>query len=236
MDSNNPIKFKAISDFVLSVAPSFKGKNKPLALYERLISKTSISHEAPVQKHINAFRKFCVNNHSCISKGNFNFTDHKISYSDRVYIDMRAIVKSADKSETEIIRKHILTISALVYPEGNAKDLLKKSAGPKGNEADFLQGIMSQIENIATQDEGKGQDNPMAFVGNILQSGVFSQLVSGMSNGMDDGSLDMGKLMGIAQNMIGHLNPNNDAGSVEEVKDEGSDESREKEMVSKLKA
>jgi hypothetical protein len=198
--------FIAIKDFVEALASCFPTRNRPLALYARLIGKTSIENIEPVEKHIQCFRKFCIANESQISNKDCELKEWTIRYSERVYIDMKMVFNFADSDEKSIIWRHLLTLSALLHPEGNAREILK-SSGAVGKEADFIGNIMNKIENFSTQSDGKDDNNPMAFISNILQSGVFNQLVGGMGEGMESGELDLGKLMGIAKSMIGHLNP-----------------------------
>ena len=45
----------------------------------------------------------------------------------------------------------------------------------------------------------------MEAVASIMKSGVFAELVGGMGNGLQDGSLDLGKLMGTVQTMVTSL-------------------------------
>ena len=45
----------------------------------------------------------------------------------------------------------------------------------------------------------------MEAVASIMKSGVFAELVGGMGNGLQDGSLDLGKLMGTVQTMVSTL-------------------------------
>ena len=49
--------------------------------------------------------------------------------------------------------------------------------------------------------------NPMDTINNLMQSGVFNELISGMQTGLSDGSLDMSKLMGSVQGMMTKLSP-----------------------------
>ena len=59
------------------------------------------------------------------------------------------------------------------------------------------------------------QGFPMEAVTSIMQSGVFQELVTGMGEGLQNGDLDLSKLMGTVQNMVGNLNedPNSNNGT-----------------------
>jgi len=198
----NLIAFKAITTFTNELNENF-GSNKQnhaLKLYDRLISKTSLSHDKAIKKHIDCFRTFCVDNRDgLLSKDIKKFISSKVEYSPKVYIDFINIFNLADKETTEVIWNHLLTISALLDPAGNAKEILKKNK-EHATEADFLTDIINKVENHVKPDS-----NPMEAVSTILSSGVFTDLISGMNNGIQDGTLDLGKLMGTVQTMCSSL-------------------------------
>lgn len=202
---NSLITFKAISNFTTCLGEVFGQDHRALKLYAHLINKTTISHEKPIQKHIEAFRDFCIKNREAIfeKKNNMFVGDSKITYSNRVYIDMNAIFKEADMETQTVIWKHLLTISALTDPAGKARQILKDSKD-NVHEADFLTDIIGKVEKHVDPNA-----NPMDAVNSIMQSGIFNDLVGGMGNGLQDGSLDLGKLMGTVQTMVSSLNEQN---------------------------
>ena len=216
------ITFKAISNFINELSEVFAEQHKPLKLYSHLINKTTLSHEMAINKHQEAFQKFCQINREAIDNRNHkNLIENLISYSDKVYVDMEIIFALADKETQGIIWKHILTIAAIVDPESKAKLFLRaqnpSNKSANGNETDFLQDIISKIE----ENVDDNTSNPMEAVSSIMQSGVFTDLIKGMGNGLQDGSLDLGKLMGTVQNMVGNINEqhnqNPDSGADEAV-------------------
>jgi hypothetical protein len=198
------VTFKAISNFTTSLEEVFGKEERPLKLYVHLISKTTLAHEKAIQKHIEAFRTFCISNREAFEQKNISkLVQTKISYSERVYIDISKIFSRADKDTTDVIWKHLLTISALVDPTGKARQILKETArkgtGP-AKEANFLNDIIDKVEKHVDPNA-----NPMEAVSSIMNSGIFTELVGGMGNGLQDGSLDLGKLMGTVQNMVSSL-------------------------------
>ena len=132
-----------------------------------------------------------------------------IQYSERVYIDIKLILKLADEQTCDAIWNHLLTISAFVDPAGNAKEILKANLkatnGDNINENMFLENIISQVEK-AIPSNGSGDADPMKMISSIMQSGVFTELIGGMNQGLSNGSLDIGKLMGTVQGLIGGMN------------------------------
>lgn len=197
MDETPLLTFKAICNFINDLADVFGNKHKPLKLYKRLINQTQISHDQAIKKHITVFHDFCISNRDAIFTQNpaiINST--QISYSSRVYIDMRIIFKLADNDSIPVIWKHLLTISALIDPAGNAKNILKKNVDEKKSSVDetqFLSEMITKFENTITPDS-----NPADAIGAIMKSGMMTDLV----NNMQGGKLDLGKLMGAVQNMV----------------------------------
>jgi hypothetical protein len=198
----NLLTFRAISTFTNDLSEIFGGENHSLKLYQRLLNKTTITHEKAISKHIIAFKNFCVSNREAIlSKSLDKLLVDKIEYSSRVFIDIGTIMKSADKETLSIIWKHILTISAFVDPAGRAKDILKKTES--SNESNFLENIINKVESNVNPNS----TNPMEAVSSILNSGVLSELFTDMSSQTQNGSLDLGKLMGTVEKMCNSLAP-----------------------------
>lgn len=204
------ITFKAICNFTNDLSEVFGENHRPLKLYAHLINKTTLSHEQAIKKHIEAFHSFCVKNREAISSKNIKAVNEtKIEYSSRVYINMKEIFELADKETTGVIWKHLLTISALVDPSGKARRILKEQKeNGGGDEVNFLSDIIAKVEDKVNPDA-----NPMEAVTSIMQSGIFNDLVQGMGSGLQNGSLDLNKLMGTVQNMVTKLS--DDAGDKE---------------------
>jgi hypothetical protein len=192
------ITFKAISNFANELGEVFSDKHRPLKLYVHLINKTTLVDDEPIQKHINAFKSFCITNRDSIYTKSKKLTKDKIFYSKRVFINMKDIFELSDAETTSTIWKHLLTISAIVDPAGKARDILKEeSKNGSGDEINFLTNIISKVESNIKPDS-----SPVEAITSIMQSGIFNDLISGMGTGLQDGSLDLSKLMGTVQKMV----------------------------------
>jgi hypothetical protein len=215
MVDNYLIIFKAIANFTNCLCEVFGEQHRNLKLYSHLINKTTLAHEKPILKHIEAFKIFCINNQEGIENKNYNiFDNHRIIYSERVYIDLFVILKESDISTSSVIWKHILTISALVNPSGKAKQILKEAStksSSSNDEMDFLTNIIDKVEQNVSPD-----DNPMQAISSIMKSGVFQELISGMGNGLQNGTLDLNKLMGTVQSMVKDINHENGGGETDD--------------------
>jgi hypothetical protein len=197
--------FKAISNFTCELSELFGDKQKSLKLYARLIKATTLNHDVAIKKHFDAFRKFCIENRDAIMEKNHANLTGNVTYSDRVYINLINIFQHADAETKSAIWKHILIISALVDPAGKAKQVLREQQENKESSggADFLSNLISKVEAHIDTDANA---NPMQAVQSIMASGVFTELVGGMNDGLSNGTLDIGKLMGTVQGMMGAMN------------------------------
>lgn len=204
IDNTSLTIFRAIVEFVSAINESFGKNHKPLRMYNRLIDQTTIKHEGPIKKHIEAFREFCVNNREAITEKKYGKILYpRISYSEHVYINMETIFKHADRETTEVIWSHILTISAMVDPTGRAKKVLQESKANNSsaaNETNFLANIINKVEENVDINA-----NPAQAMSSILSSGIFNDVIQGMGAGLQDGTLDLGKLMGSVNSLVAGL-------------------------------
>lgn len=212
MDDTTLIAFKAIASFINDLSEEFGKRQKSLLLYGRLIQKTGIVHEKPILKHLDAFRSFCVSNREAIQIQDKNkLVQTRIVYSDNVYVDVSHIFNMADKETSEIIWRHILTISAILDPANNAKQILmesieqKKQSGEGSHEEEFLTNLINKVESSI--DPSAVSDNPMQAVSSLMSSGIFTDLIGSMQSGLSNGNLDINKLLGSVQSMMGKINP-----------------------------
>lgn len=212
--------FKAITTFVHDMNEIYGERNKPLLLYAHLIEKTGIIHEEPIRKHIQLFKDFVTENEEGImQKDEGKMKSRMIQYSEKVYIDMDEVMKMSKDAplDRESIWKHLLTLSALLNPSSQAKEILRRekeasasSSSKETSEDDFLSGLIDKV--------GKHIDptssNPMDSMNNLMSSGVFGELMTSMDKGIENGTLDMQKMVGSLQKMIGSLSTIIDSTSV----------------------
>ena len=193
--------FNAITKFVNCLNECFGPKQLSLQLYNTLINKTTLSHKEAITKHITLFEEFCKKNTESIVEKDSEKLEHTvIKYSDKVFIDMEYIFKEADKGEQKVIWTHILILCAYLNPSIKAKEILKEDKD--SSESNFLTDVISRVEESV---DGNDISNPMEAVGSIMASGVFTDLVSNMTNGLESGDLNLGSLMGTVNTMVGSL-------------------------------
>jgi hypothetical protein len=175
----------------------FGKKQKSLALYSRLISKTSFVHEKSIRKHIQVFREFYLQNTDAINSRTLDkMTNKVIKFNDKIYINLEHIFKFADTDAKVAIWNHLLALGSLLDPTGKAKEILKNKLGG-GKEEQFVSKIIDNVE----QNFQPGA-NPQEIVTNLLSGGFLQEMIGGMNEGLENGDLDMSKLMGAVQTMI----------------------------------
>jgi hypothetical protein len=209
-DNTSVLIFKAITGFISDLNTEFGSKHKSIVLYNRLLEKTGLTNVGPINKHIESFRKFFEANQKAMEEQSIDqFTNSVISYSDKVYVDVKTVLTQSNSDNKKIIWQHLLTIWGLIDPTSQAKKILKesvKSAASSGDKEDqFLANIISKVEQSVGGVE-IDQSNPMGSISTLMQSGVFSTLITDMQQGLSDGSLDISKLLGSVQGMMVKMN------------------------------
>lgn len=203
--------FKCICQFIKDVSDVFGKGQKSLLLYSHLIEKTGIIHEEPIRKHILCFHEFVKTNEEGILNRDFDaFKKTVIRYSEKVYIDLADIFRRADAEEKEAIWKHLMTLLAVLDPSSQAKKILlqeqerKRKRGDTGNEEKFLTNIIDKVNEH--MDPAKAvSGNPAEMMQQLMGSGMFNELVDNMNSGLTNGDLDLGRMIGSLQSMMGNL-------------------------------
>jgi|APCry1669190770_1035315.scaffolds.fasta_scaffold10464_2 hypothetical protein len=209
-EENILVVFKVISNFVSELAEFFAGKNRSLKLYRRLLKHVTFEDEEHMKKHIEIFKAFSVSNREALeARDKTLIKEPLIKFSDKVFLNMETIFnQSPDKETSSVIWQHLLTISAYLDPESKAKEILKtekvkkKLEADSSKEANFLTDVIGKIQQ--TVDTGAATD-PKDVVSNILSSGVFNDVLSSINSSVEDGSLDLSKLMNTVQGMVAGL-------------------------------
>ena len=122
----------------------------------------------------------------------------------------KPIFDEISSDDKECLWEHLLTLLAVIIPTSKAKKILtdrKKKGKEKKNETgtnedNFLTNVM---EKVGRQIDPSQVSDPSQMMTNIMSSGVFTELMSDMNNGMTNGDLDINKMMGSLRRRIGHL-------------------------------
>jgi hypothetical protein len=114
-----------------------------------------------------------------------------------------------------------MTISTILNPsEKKIKKLQKRQEQiqeEESPEGQFLSGIMSKAqENM--QGVEVDMNNPTSAIMGLMQSGVITDMISGLQHGVASGQMDPRKLFSTMQKTLGNMMPPEES-SIEEVED-----------------
>lgn len=199
VDINTKI-FNSIKNFVSSLDECYSDNFNNIKLYNNLLQKTTYSHTELIKKHIDIFRVFSLENESCILNKNYELTQPKLQFSHSIFIDLNEVLKTCDNSEKETIWKHVALIYSYFKPNSNIKHMLKQK---KTNESSFIKDMIDKVEDSI---DGGNVNNPMEAITKMMTSGVFSELVGSMTNGLQSGELNIGGLLGSVNEMVETMN------------------------------
>ncbi len=205
--SENEIKlFNQIVNFVGSLNDLYGENDENIALYNILLEKTGLVHKEPVRKHIILFSNFLSENEEAIIGKNIEgLTNTLLEYSPKVHLDLKLIFENSDEDNKLVLWQHLLALLAIVNPLSGAKELILNKPSESHSETNFISNIVKKVtDNI---DENTAKD-PAEMVNSILGSGIFTDLVQDMNNGIASGELDLSKMMGGLQSIMGDLSKN----------------------------
>ena len=207
--------FKTIVDFIYALREQFQEKHRPLKLYGHLMSRTTFEreHEKAIDKHISIFNDFCNKNKIAILSRDISLLiSPRIQYSSKVFIDMDILFDWADEETKEVMWDHLV---AILSKFDLSTDVVKSLVSTQKNQTksqtsvsafndtdDFLSDIIKKVEANITPETS---NNPMAAISSIMQSGLFTELVSGMAKSFEDGNMDLQKLSGSVSKLVGKV-------------------------------
>jgi hypothetical protein len=187
MDVTKP--FSKILAFVNELNRNFGNKHKNLGLYYTFLKeKTPLSNKKAISKQNEVFKKFLENNREAVLNMDITLLkDDNIAFSEKVYINLRQLLKE-NKDAVEVIFKHLQLISALLLEDNTMIEALKED-----RESKFLDKYVSKIDELFKNTNGV--EDPMAAAMSLLQSGALSD----MTKELKDGKLNVGKLISSLQ-------------------------------------
>jgi len=147
-----------------------------------------------------------------------------LQFTERIYIDVEFMLRNSESDVADVIWEYLLTISALLDPQNNAKDMLKQmleqggvntdipavdtDAGGGGSDPSaFLMNMMSTI--MTSPEASQSAGNPMEMMSGLMNN---PDLMSGIMNGAK--GIDMNQLMstvsGLVDTVKGEISKSND--------------------------
>ena len=233
MDEKYIKGFDSIVTFVSDLWETFGNPKvvSPLSLYYRLINHIKHTDKKAIGKVLSGFQQFFVRHEKTILNPNFNIprdTVIKFGENIKIVIEIQKFIHKSDPDTKEIIRQHLVTISAILEPNKEKIDELEKrienlNIDASTNEGNFITNIMTQAKNNV----GNAND-PVSAITGLLNSGVIQNMIVGLQTGVSTGQMDVQKLLGSMQSAIGALMPTEGGTTTEEI-EEITDDSVQKE-------
>lgn len=206
--------FNAITSFLDDLWSVYSSKHKtPLGLYRRLITHIRITDKAAIEKSIVGFTDFFNKYENAVMERKWDVIPRgvKIKYgkNDKIYIDIQKFIYKSDKDAKEAIRRHLIAISAILVPSEEKKnelmlDNLEVKIDDSTKEGEFLSSLMKQTKETM---EGMDASNPMQAMAGLFSSGVIPKMMNGIKSGVENGDMDMTKLLTSMQGFLGNLIP-----------------------------
>lgn len=206
------IVIKAIQEFVSDLSETFP-QNRDLNVYSRLVKHLRPDNHQSIARIIENFGNFCQKYDSILSNSISSIPDsEKIAYSERICLPIGKVIAKASNSEKEVIRSHLLTISACL--DGNTEKLKTSLPNYDSNskEAQFTSSIMSTIEQTAHSSNGNMGE---AFTSLLMPGGPLTQMMTGMQTGELDHRQLLRTFSGVLNNLASSIPENPSSNSSE---------------------
>lgn len=194
--------FRKIVDFVSSLDEVLADKAntqvfRSARLYSKLLSKTKIVHKDAILHHIDVFSNFFNrNSEAIVSRDVTKIVSSRVSYSEKVYLDIVEILRSNDIEDDvkDTIWTHLLAIQASIDPTSDAVKALENVLA------------MSRQNNGNGDNQAPGDSQGLVnAMSGILSNPLFGQLANNMEKNIQSGAIDMKQLMGATQQIFGML-------------------------------
>jgi hypothetical protein len=203
MSSDTKSIYAKIVAFVSELKNVFP--DEPIKLYYKLLKNTSITNTEGIEKHNQIFKDWILKNGELIKENKIqDCSEDGICFSNRVYIPIQKLAKDADKETYAALCSHLKLLLYMFEPSDElANALIQVENKNESTESDFIDNFMTKIE---TNFKDKEFNNPMEAMMSMFSSGVFTELVETMKDGVNNKTLDLNKLLGDVQGMVGGLN------------------------------
>lgn len=197
--------FKIICNFVSDLADFFAVNIHSLALYDRLLTKTTPDHKEAVEKNINLFKEFVLRNKDVIINQSTPFSN-MVRYSEKVFLDMNVVMRlKMDDDTKSAIWNHLSVLLVLFEPEAKSQIVAsgklvaeKLTIDEDCDEDKFLNKIINRVSEHVPQD-----GDAKTGLNDVLSSGLIPELVSDITAKMSSGNFDLAKMIASVEKLAG---------------------------------
>lgn len=183
-----------------------------ITIYYKVMKKTPIGNETAIKKHVNAFSNYIIKNETAILNKNIKgLTNDKIVLNDKVYLE---IAKYFTTSNIDVMFQHLLLLLHLCKPSDNSKQkLIELSSTSSSNteqkgEAGENKFLSKYIKKMEEEYGDKEFTDPMSAAMSMMQSGMITNLIQDISEGVKSGDLNPESLLSSVQSSFQDLTGN----------------------------
>lgn len=191
--------------FVSELNNAFSDKYPNIQLYYKLLKKTSTTNQKAIEKHVEFFRVYLEANEEAIKTKNSKlFVLPSIIFNDKIFINLSDCFFIADRDTKDIMFSHLQVLLYILKPSDEMKTLVQQEQKEeeKPGEMKFIDNL---VEKIGKQFNETEVTDPMQAAMSMMKSGLFTDIIQSMSEGVQDGSLNPQALLGSVQGMLGNL-------------------------------
>ena len=218
---DNKTVFESILGFVEACWDVFGEKSStssPLYLYYTIINRINENKvdkvELGMQKCIDGFVAFFGKYVECLDDPKHMLekiprgTIIHYGDSEKIYLEIQRFLYQSKRDNREVLRQHLLTISALLDPSDRNLAILEtvdKLGLEDGPEKDFMGNIIRKAQDAMTNIDSS---NPTEAVMSLLSSGIINDVMTGVEEmkNSEDG-IDFSKLVGSMQKAMANMMP-----------------------------
>lgn len=204
-------KFKVIVNFISDLSDIFGDTNDSIEMYNILLEKTGLTNYTAIRKNITIFSEFLEQNKNEIEKKDLENISGFVKYSDNIILNIKNILQSTDNENRSQIWNHLNVLYSVIIDNNSniitntneIGNITNTNTNENTNENNVFSNIVGKIsENV----QNETSNDPGQIMQNMMQSGVFNELVTEMNDSLVNGDLDIGKMLGSLQNMLGNNN------------------------------
>lgn len=178
--------FGSIVDFVCSLRDNYGDQFYELKLYSLLLENTGLIHEEQVEKHINIIENYLLLNREFLSGKEVDSLKGEIKFSEKVFIDLKAILQLACTENREIIWEHIYSLFALIFPDDPyLNKIISTTVSKSIKEDNLFQNMFEVIQKSIPQDANMTDGdniNPMKMMSTLLEGDFMKNMMNTISS------------------------------------------------------
>jgi hypothetical protein len=205
----NPEFFDKVVLFVKDLKEVFSDER--VFLFHKLLTNIPDTKPEAREKLANVFSQWILANKEAIAANDADsISDEPIKFTDKVCIPIKELMASTDAETKQSIKKHLLFLLYLVEPS----DKLKETLSADRAENEFINTFFNKIDDAFN---GQQFNDPMTATVQMLNSGIFTDLVQSMNDGVNSGKINLNKLLGNVQGMLGALQETDSTGEISSI-------------------